>query len=76
MDEFLALTLALGHRAAGTFNIGTGATVCPLQKHDARPDVDRVLVLAREVLIETREQKLLDSGLTVRLSGLRGRAGW
>ena len=32
----------------------------PIQEQCARPDVDRLLVLRREVMIETNEQQLLD----------------
>ena len=34
-----------------------------LEEDDARPDVDRLLVVTGEILIQTREQELLDTGI-------------
>jgi len=44
--------------------------VIPIQEQRAGPDVDRLLVLRREVMIQTHEQELLDLRVPTRV--LRG----
>ena len=56
---------ALGQRTARTLNVRACPVVMALQEYDTRPDADRTLVLAGEIVIEPREQELLDSRLAV-----------
>ena len=76
VDELLALALAFGQRAARALDVGAGAAVAALEKHDARPDVDRLLVVAVEVLIEAGEQQLFDAGVAVRVGARAACTGW
>ena len=56
MKTLLRLALTFGQGASGTLNVGTCATVTPFEERHARPDVDRLFVVATKVVIETRQQ--------------------
>jgi hypothetical protein len=61
MQQFLRLALPLGDRASRALDVRAGTVVIALEKHHARPDVDRVLVFSREVMIETGDEQLFDA---------------
>ncbi len=63
VHEPFGLTLPLGLRAARTIDVGAGAVVCTIQEEHACPDVDGVIHAAGEVLVETRDEELLDARL-------------
>lgn len=65
VEQFLRLALALGEGAAGPFDVRARPVVVPIEEHNARPHADRALILAGKIVIETREEELLDSRLTV-----------
>ena len=44
-----------------------------LEERDVGPDVDGLVVVSAEVVIEAREQQLLDPGLTLGLGERTGR---
>jgi hypothetical protein len=44
-----------------------------IEKQHARPDVDREIVTAGEVVIETCEQQLFDSGVTITIGVIGSR---
>src|SRR5262249_55063194 len=67
LQQFLGLTLLLGKRAARPLDVGARPRVAAIEKQRARPDVDGVVVLAREVMVEAGEQQLLDLGIAFRL---------
>ena len=60
--------------SAGAVDVRAGTAVPALEKRDARPDVDGLVVLAREIGVETRQQELFDPGGLVVLGRLAGRA--
>ncbi len=67
LQEFLGLSLALGERAARALDVRPGPRMIPIQEQRSGPDVDRLLVLSREVMIQTNEQELLDLRVPTRL---------
>ena len=52
MQQLFALPLPLGQRAPRAIDVGAGPRMAAVEKEDARPDVDRVLVTAGEVVVE------------------------
>src|SRR5207249_4259685 len=66
LQQFFGFALSLGQGAAGALDVGAGAGMAAIEEEDARPDVDRVVVLRGEVMIEAGEQQLLDLGVTIR----------
>jgi hypothetical protein len=75
LQELLRLSLALGERAARALDVRPGPRMTPIQEQHAGPDVDRLLVLRREVMIETNEQQLLDLRVPTRIGGGIERSG-
>ena len=65
VQQFVRLALALADRAARAVDVRLGARVPAVEEQHARPGADRPLVLAREVVIQAREQELLDAGVAV-----------
>ena len=65
MQDLLGLALALGKSIAGALDIRTCPCLAPIQEQHARPDVDRLFVVAGEVVIEALEEKLLDASVAV-----------
>ena len=70
LQQLLGLPVPLGQRAARTFDVGASPIVPALEKHDTRPDIDRLLELACKIVIETGEKELLDPGFAVGLARL------
>src|SRR5262249_42477265 len=70
VDELLSLALTLGDRAARALDVGAGAGVAAVEEEHPGPDIDRQLVLTREIVIETAEQELLDAGVTIAIAGI------
>ena len=62
VHHLLRLALPFGQRTAGALDVRAGLAVAPLQEGDTGPDVDRLFVLSREIVIEPRQQELLDTG--------------
>jgi hypothetical protein len=75
VHEFFILALPLGLGTARALDVRAGTTVAALEKRDTRPDVDRFFVFACELVIQARQQELLDARLAVRI-GRRAGAGW
>jgi hypothetical protein len=75
VEELLGLALLFGKRTARPFDVGAGASVPTLEKLNAGPDVDRLLVAALEVVIQPRQQQLFDQRLTIRV-GRGALVGW
>ena len=65
-----ALALSLG--TPRTFDIRTRAIVMPIEEQHARPEIDGVVVVAREILIETREEQLLNPRVAIGTSQCLG----
>ena len=70
LQHLLGLALALGHRAARALDVRARAGMVPVEKQRTRPDVDRLLILRREIVIEADEEELLD--LRVAIDGGHG----
>ena len=64
-DQFVRRALPFGQCAAGPFDVGAGTAVAAFEERHARPDVDGFFVAAGEILIEARQEQLLDAGGTV-----------
>lgn len=73
MEDRFGLALPLRLCATGSLDIRACSTVMTVEEQNAGPQVDGLFVVAGEVLIETREQQLLDScvpfGAAQRLGG-------
>jgi hypothetical protein len=61
MHERFGFTLSLGLRTTCPFDVGARPVVVPIEKQHARPDVDGLVVLRREVMIETGEQQAFNA---------------
>ena len=66
MQQFLGLTLPLGDGAARALDVGTRARMAAIEKERTRPDVDRLIVLRRKVVIEADQQELFDLRVAIR----------
>ena len=77
VDQGFGLALPLGLRAPRALDVGASAIVMAIEEQDARPEIDGGVELAGEVVIEPRDEQVLDahvlSGGAGRLS--RGRDG-
>ena len=65
VEQLFGFTLALCLRAARAFDVRARACVTAIEEQHAGPDVDRVIVMAGEVVIEPCEKQLLDPGVAV-----------
>src|SRR5207247_4273925 len=65
LQELLRLALALGERASRPFDVRPGTGMAAIQKQRPRPDVDRLFVLAGEIMVETPEEELFDLRITI-----------
>jgi len=74
VKTFVGLALSLGKRAASPLDVGARTIMMTVEKNNARPDADRALVLSAEIVIESGEEELLDSRLSVRFIMWLGRA--
>jgi hypothetical protein len=80
VQALLGFALTFGKRAAGALDVCASAAVATLEEGDARPHIDRLLVVATEVVVETGQQQLFDTrgaiGLAQRASVGRISAEW
>jgi glutamate formiminotransferase len=60
LQQLFRLALPFRERAARPFDVRARAGVAAVEKQRPRPDVDRVLVAAREIMVETDEEQLFD----------------
>jgi hypothetical protein len=65
VNERLGNALLLGLRAAGAVDVSAGAVVRPVEKQHARPEIDGLFVLTREVVIEAGHEQMLDPRLVI-----------
>jgi hypothetical protein len=65
VEQLFRFALALGERPARALDVGPRAGVSPVEKQHARPDVNRLLVPPREILVEPVEEQLLDAGVAL-----------
>ena len=65
MQHRLRLPLQLGLRTARAIDIGPRAIVMPIEEQDARPEIDRLFVLAEEILVEPGKKQLLDARIAI-----------
>ena len=65
MQQLVGLSLALGQRTACAFDVGAGPRMATVEKQHAGPDVHRLFVAPGEVVIESREQELLDTRIAI-----------
>ena len=77
LKELFCLPLSFRERAPCPLDIRTRFPVGTIEKEHARPDVDGEIVTAGEIVIETGEQQLFDSGVTITIGviGIRGPIG-
>lgn len=61
MQELLRLALTLRDGLARAIDVRAGTIVIAVEKDDARPDVDRLFVFSREVVIQTGNEKCFDA---------------
>ncbi len=74
VQQLLAFALPFRDRSAGPIDIGLGSRVPAIEEQDARPDADRKLVVAGEVIIEAAEQQPFDARVFVAFGVRRRRA--
>ena len=55
VQQLLGLSLTLRQRPSSAFDVRARTPVASLEKRDARPDVDGLLVVAAEIVIESGE---------------------
>ena len=75
VQELLGLALPFAERAARPLDIGARTRVATVEKEDACPEVNRLLVAPREVLIEPGEQELLHARIVRPIRRDRTRLG-
>ena len=73
VEQLLGFALPLGQRAPGALDVGARPRVLAIQEQRARPDVDRLGVVERKILIEAAEKQALDLGSAFRVAIDRGR---
>jgi len=80
MQALFGFPLAFGQCASRAFDIRASPAMATLQERDARPDIDRLLIVTTEVVIKTGQQQLFDTrcaiGLAQRTSVGRISAEW
>jgi hypothetical protein len=69
VQQFLRLPLALGERAARALDVRPRAGMAAVEKQRACPDVDGELVVRGEVMVESGEEEVFDSGVAIRVGG-------
>lgn len=67
MNQFLAFALALRNRASRTLDVGARPSVTAVDEQCARPNIDRQLVLAGEIVIEPAQQQLFETCFSILL---------
>ena len=75
MHQRFGNALLLGLRAARAIDVGARAIVSAIEEQHARPEIDGRFELAREIVIEPRDEEMLDPrfvfGARVRLGAAR-----
>jgi hypothetical protein len=69
VQQLLGFTLAFGKGAAGPLDVRARTSMSALEERDACPDVDRLFVIAAEVVIEARQQQVLDARGAIGVAG-------
>jgi glutamate formiminotransferase len=67
LQQLFRLTLALGNGAARPLDVRARARMTAIEEERARPHVDRLVVLRREVVIEADEQEMFDFRVAIRV---------
>ena len=62
-------------RASRPFDVRPGTRMAAIQKQRPRPDVDRLFVLAGEIMVETPEEELFDLRIAIGIRRAFERAG-
>ena len=75
VEQFFTFTLPLGNGASGALDVRPRASVPAIEEQDARPHIDGKIVLTGEVMVEAREEKFFDPGVTIAIRFLR-RGRW
>ena len=65
MQQLVGMSMAFGQSTARAFDVGTGPGMSTVEEQHARPDVHRLLVAPREIVIESREEELLDTRIAI-----------
>ena len=60
VQQLFGLPLTLRERTARPFDVGAGTRMAAIEKQRPRPDVDRLVVVGRKVVIQAGEEQLLD----------------
>ena len=60
VQQLFGLPLTFRQRAARPFDVGTRTRMAAIEKQRPRPDVDRLVVVGRKVVIQAGEEQLLD----------------
>ena len=69
VDQGFGDALLLGLRAARAIDVGARPIVVAIEEQHARPEVDGRFELAREIVIEARDEEILDARLRLRRQG-------
>ena len=73
MQQLVGMSLTFGQGAARPFDVGTCPGMSTVEEEHAGPDVHRLLVAPGEVVIESREEELLDTRIAI-ANGMRVQA--
>src|SRR5262249_25496364 len=65
MQQLFRFTLPLGERRPGPLDVRSRPRVIPIEKERARPHVNRLRIVAREVMIESGQKEVLDFRITI-----------
>ena len=65
MQQLVGMPLPFGQRAARALDVGAGPGMPAVEEQHAGPDVHGLLVAPGEVVIESREQELLDTRIVI-----------
>jgi hypothetical protein len=74
MDQRFGRALLLCLRAARAIDIGAGSIMIAIEEEHARPKVDGGFEFAREVVVETGDEQMLDARIVFGAVMRRGRA--
>ena len=76
VEHGFGFALSLGLSTARPLDVSAGAAVVPIEKQDARPEIDGLFVLIGEIQVEAREQQLLDPRVALGAAQRLGRRVW
>ena len=65
VQQLFRFAKLLGERAAGTVDVGSRPGMAPIEKQHPRPDVDRLFVPCREVMVQPGKQQLFDLRIAI-----------